>query len=140
MLIYCDSSALVKLVIDEPASDDLEGWLAAQPDPVLISSVLARTEVVAAVARTEPAAVGLAADLLAAVTVVELDAALADEAARLEPPGLRSLDALHLAAALRVGSAVGSLVSYDERMLVAAGQHGVAVAHPGWQPAPGGAP
>lgn len=137
-MIYCDSSALVKLVIEEPASDDLEGWLAAQPDPVLISSVLARTEVVRAVARTDPAAVGLAADLLAAVTVVELDASLADEAARLEPPGLRSLDALHIAAVLRVGSAAGSLVSYDERMLAAAVQHGVAVAHPGWQPAPGG--
>ncbi len=138
MLIYCDSSALVKLVVDEPASADLERWLTAQPDPTLISSVLARTEVVRAVARMDPTAVDVAADLLSTVTIVELDATLADQAARLGPPGLRSLDALHIAAAKRLGSAVEALVSYDGRMVDAAGQHGLAVAHPGWQPAGGG--
>jgi predicted nucleic acid-binding protein len=132
MIIYCDSSALVKLVIDEPESAELEAWLGLQPEPVLVSSVLARTEVVRAVARTDPNAVQLAVDLLAAVSVVELDVSLADDAARLDPPELRSLDALHVAAALRLGSALGSMVSYDERMLDAAKGYGVAVAHPGW--------
>ncbi|MGH3869916.1 MAG: hypothetical protein ACRDSR_00125 [Pseudonocardiaceae bacterium] len=41
----------------------------------------------------------LAVDLLAAVSVVELDVSLADKAAQLDPAELRSLDALHLAAA-----------------------------------------
>jgi predicted nucleic acid-binding protein len=96
VFLYCDSSALVKLVVEEPESAELEVWLGAQAEPVLISSVLAHTEVVRAVARTDPDAVNLAVDLLAAVSVVEL----ADEAARLDPAELRSLDALHLAAAL----------------------------------------
>lgn len=134
VIIYCDSSALVKLVIDEPESAELEAWLGSQPEPVLVSSVLARTEVVRAVARTDPNAVHPALDLLAAVSVVELDVSLADEAARLDPAELRSLDALHMAAALRLGPALGSMLSYDERMLDAAKGHGVAVAHPGWRP------
>lgn len=134
MLLYCDSSALVKLVVDEPGSAELEVWLGSQPEPVLISSVLARTEVVRAVARTDPDAVNLAVDLLAAVSVVELDVTLADEAARLDPAELRSLDALHMAAALRLGPALGFVISYDERMLDAARRHGVGVAHPGWPP------
>ena len=134
MLLYCDSSALVKLVVEEPESAELEVWLGAQPEPVLISSVLAHTEVVRAVARTDPDAVNLAVDLLAAVSVVELDATLADEAARLDPAELRSLDALHMAAALRLGPALGFVISYDERMLDAARRHGVGIAHPGWPP------
>ncbi|MGH3686670.1 MAG: hypothetical protein ACRDRU_08925 [Pseudonocardiaceae bacterium] len=43
---------------------------ARSPNPVLVSSVLARTEVVRAVARTDPDAAHLAVDLLAAVSVV----------------------------------------------------------------------
>ncbi|MGH3788257.1 MAG: type II toxin-antitoxin system VapC family toxin [Pseudonocardiaceae bacterium] len=132
MIIYCDSSALVKLVVNEPESTKLETWLGSQPEPVLVSSVLARTEVVRAVARTEPDAVHLAVDLLAAVSVVELDVSVADEAARLDPAELRSLDALHMAAALRLGPALGSMISYDERMLDVARRRGVTVADPGW--------
>lgn len=132
MIIYCDSSALVKLVIDEPESAELEAWLGSQLEPVLVSSVLARTEVVRAVARTDPNAVQLAVDMLAAVSAVELDVSLTDDAALLDPAELRSLDALHMAAALRLGSALGSMVSYDERMLNAAKRHGVGVVHPGW--------
>jgi uncharacterized protein len=134
VIIYCDSSALVKLVIDEPESAELETWLGSQPEPVLVSSVLAWTEVVRAVARTDPNAAHLAVDMLAAVSIVELDVSLADDAARLDPAELRSLDALHMAAALRLGPALGSMVSYDERMLDVAKRHGVAVAHPGWPP------
>lgn len=83
VILYCDSSALVKLVVEEPESTELEAWLGSQPEPVLISSVLARTEVVRAVARTDPDAVHLAVDLLAAVSMVELDVSLADNAAQL---------------------------------------------------------
>ena len=118
VIIYCDSSALVKLVIDEPESAELEVWLGSQPESVLVSSVLARTEVVRAVARTDPNAAHLAVEMLAAVSVVELDVSLVDDAARLGPGELRSLDALHMAAALRLGPALGAMLSYDERMAV----------------------
>jgi len=89
---------------------------------------------VRAVARTDPNAAHLAVEMLAAVSVVELDVSLADDAAQLGPAELRSLDALHMTAALGLGPALGSMLSYDERVLDAAKRHGVAVAHPGWRP------
>jgi predicted nucleic acid-binding protein len=52
-------------------------------------------------------------------------------AAHLEPPTLRSLDAIHLATALRLGDALAAFVSYDERLLAAAAQLGLPTASPG---------
>jgi uncharacterized protein with PIN domain len=60
MLVYCDSSALVKMVVDERESQDLEAWLEQQGAPQLCSSVIARTEVVRAVRRFGEDAVQLA--------------------------------------------------------------------------------
>jgi predicted nucleic acid-binding protein len=131
VLLYCDSSALVKLVVNEPESDALESWLATQPEPALISSVVARTEVIRAIGRSDPSAVTPAQELLEAVSVVELDAALADEAAGLQPALMRTIDALHVASALRISEALGVLVSYDDRMLAAAREHGLTAASPG---------
>lgn len=131
MLLYCDSSALVKLVVNEPESDALESWLAAQPEPALISSVVTRTEVIRAIGRSDPSAVIAAQELLEAVSVVELNAALADEAAGLQPALMRTIDALHVASALRISAALGVLVSYDDRVLAAAREHGLTAASPG---------
>ncbi len=130
-MIYCDSSALVKLVVDEPESDALEAWLATQPDDTpLVSSVLARTEVVRAVSRYGHEWTDAAKELLKSVAVVELDAVLADDAAQFEPPELRSLDALHLASALRLGQALTAFVAYDLRLTDAARAHGLPVNSP----------
>ncbi len=93
--------------------------------------MLARTEVVRAVGRTDPGAIPAAWQLLQSVSIVEMDAALADQAAQLGPGTLRNLDALHLVSAMRLGPALGALVSYDERMLAAAQHHGLATASPG---------
>lgn len=51
-------------------------------------------------------------------------------AERLEPPALRSLDAIHIASALMLGEELAALVSYDERMLNAARMIGVPTASP----------
>lgn len=88
MLIYCDSSALVKLVAEESESRALEEWLSAQPEPVLTSSVLARTEVLRAVRRLGPEAVDAARELLADLAMVALDGDLADHAGGLDPAGM----------------------------------------------------
>jgi predicted nucleic acid-binding protein len=130
-VIYCDSSALVKLVVDEPESDALEAWLATQPDDAhLVSSVLARTEVVRAVSRYGQEWIEAATELLKSVAVVELDGTLADDAARFDPPELRSLDALHLASALRLGQALTAFVAYDLRLAESAGTRGLTVQSP----------
>lgn len=46
--------------------------------------------------------------------VMDRDLLLA--AGRLEPSGLRTLDAIHLAAALAAGADLGGVVTYDDRM------------------------
>lgn len=61
--------------------------------------------------------------------LVTLDDRLLDAAAEL-PVEVRSLDAIHLAAALSIGSDLGVLVTYDERMARAADELGIEVAAP----------
>lgn len=130
-LIYCDSSALVKLVVAEAESDELRRWVFAQTEAVLVSSVVARTEVVRAVRRVGLEPAPAAAELLESVTMIALDADLADEAGGLAPPVHRSLDAIHLASAQRLGTALGAFVAYDERLVRAAEALSFTVVRPG---------
>lgn len=131
VLIYCDSSALVKLVIAEAESEALQRWLLEREGHLLVSSVLGRTETLRAVRRTDDEATDVAAELLTSVALVDLDAALADEAGALDPLSLRSLDAIHLASAQRLGDALGAFVAYDARLAEAALAAELPVVQPG---------
>ena len=62
--------------------------------------------------------------------LIRVDEPLLDRAAELDPPGLRSLDAIHLAAALELGSDLGVLVVYDARLRHAALAQGLDVDTP----------
>ena len=66
------------------------------------------------------AAVRRARELLGRVSLVRLDDLLLDEAADVRGETLRSLDAIHLAAARAVGPSLGEVITYDHRMAVAA--------------------
>ncbi len=77
-----------------------------------------------------PAAVAMARRLLRSVDLVRLDDALLDAAGMLEPPALRSLDAIHLAAAHLVAPTLRAVVTYDRRMAEAATSLGFPVAAP----------
>lgn len=115
MAWYVDTSALVKLVAPEPESDGLREWLEAR-DEALVTSDLARTELFRAVRRVRPKSVPMARQVLDTLTVLRLETPVFEEAARLEPPALRSLDALHLAAALLLEDDLLGVVTYDERL------------------------
>ena len=124
-----NASALVKLVVAEAETDALRAWLvAAERDPV--SSDLARTELVRAVRRAAPDRVVRARVVLDAVTLLEVSTAIFEEAGRLDPVIVRSLDAVHLAAALSLGDDLDAIVTYDDRLAEAARANGVAVAAP----------
>lgn len=126
---YLDSSAFVKLLVAEPESQALRTHLRRWPERV--SATLLRTEVVRALRRSGHGhLVGPARRLLGAVTLVRLDEPLLDRAGELEPAGLRSLDAVHLAAALSVGPDLGVLLTYDDRLRDAALAQGLAVEAP----------
>ena len=73
-----------------------------------------------AVRLSDPAAVPRAREVAASVTLIRLDDPLYDLAADLEPASLRTLDAVHLAAALSVGEDLAGVVTYDARMEAAA--------------------
>jgi len=62
--------------------------------------------------------------------LIRLDEPLLDRAGEFDPPAMRSLDALHLGAAMAIGSDLGVLVTYDERLADAARERGIRVSYP----------
>ena len=131
--VYLDSSAAAKLFKEEPESAALEGWLAGQDSALVLTCDLTRTELRRAldVAGVGPDARQECDEWLADCALLRLNPTLCDRAGRLRPgTRLRSLDALHLAAALALGPALLAFVAYDERLCAAAKQAGIAVVSP----------
>ena len=129
MAFYIDTSALVKLVVAEAETDALRTWLAHDDrDPV--SSDLARTELQRAVRRAAPDRLVDARSVLDGVTLMELTTSIFESAGRLEPTTLRSLDALHVAAALDLGDDLEGIVTYDDRLAEAASSNGIPLTTP----------
>ncbi|WP_055483367.1 type II toxin-antitoxin system VapC family toxin [Sphaerimonospora mesophila] len=118
-MIYLDSSALVKLVVLEAETAALGQWLAARATPV-VTCALARTEVPRAVRPHGAEAIAAARGLLSRLRIIAMDDRLLDAAGVIGPPGLRSLDAVHLCAAQALDRALDWFVAYDERLLAAA--------------------
>ena len=91
MACYLDTSALVKLVVEEPETEALRIWLAAA-DRSPVSCDLARTELLRAVRRAAPDRIVRARAVLDAITLVTVRTAIFEQAGRLDPPVLRTLD------------------------------------------------
>jgi uncharacterized protein len=125
---YLDSSAIVKLVVREPETDALRRHLRRRR--TLITSALARTEVLRAVLPGGEAAVTAGQRVLSRFDLVRVSDRLLRGAGVLLPLDLRSLDAVHLATAGHIGSDLGEIITYDQRMAVAAQQMGYKVSSP----------
>lgn len=137
--LYCDSSALVKLYVPEPDSDQLNRALLGRQD--LWASDLAVTEIVSSVVRrrregllnTEQAnriRRAIVADLESGlIRRVDLTRDTHREAEQLllllATPPLRAADALHLALAVAAG--IATLLTYDRRLRDAAVATGIDV-------------
>ena len=125
---FLDASAFVKLLIVEPESAELRRWIRGRD---LASSDLLRTEARRAVAG-EPAEVRLHCErLLAEIPKIRLVPSVLDRAGDLPGQGLRSLDAIYMACALRLGDDLSGIVSYDLRQLAAAEGLGIPTTSPG---------
>jgi len=126
---YLDSSAFVKLIVAEPESQALRRAIARWPQHA--SSALLRAETIRALRRSgNTHQVPAARRLLRAVAMIRVDEPLLDRAADLEPGELRTLDAIHLAAALEIGQDLGVMLAYDSRLIAAAQAYGLAVESP----------
>ena len=129
MAFYLDTSAAAKLVVAEPASKAMASWAAVHETGIVASDLL-RTELLRATRRVAPNRMQRARAVLEALTLFNLTSATFERAATLDLEGLRSLDALHLAAALELGDELDGIVTYDDRMAAAASLYGVAVIAP----------
>jgi predicted nucleic acid-binding protein len=127
-LLYLDSSAIVKLVVPEAETAALRRSLRSWPERV--SSVVARIEVERVARRIGGGVVRRAGSVLARLAFVGLDPRVVEGAGRAEPPELRTLDAIHLATALSLGTDLGALCAYDSRLAEAAVSAGIEVIAP----------
>jgi uncharacterized protein len=129
MAHYLDTSALVKLVVAEPETQALRGWL-LESERSPVSCDLARAELLRAVRRAAPDRAIQARAVLDSITLVGVTTATFEAAGRLEPEILRTLDAVHLAAALELGDDLETIVTYDDRLARAARLNGVQISSP----------
>ena len=128
-MFYLDTSAAVKLVIAERGSTALRRWLASRGEQ-MISSDLLRTELLRVTRRAAPEQMVQARAVLDSLILVTLSTTVCERAALLEPDLLRSLDALHLAAALEIGDELEAIVTYDQRLAESAEALGISVVAP----------
>jgi hypothetical protein len=118
----------VKLAVREPETGALLSYLRRRRP--LISSALARTEVLRALLPSGDAALRRGRDVLGRVDLVRVSDRILGAAGVLRPADLRSLDAIHLATARALGDDLHQIVTYDERMASSAGALGLRVVAP----------
>jgi predicted nucleic acid-binding protein len=123
---YFDSSALVKLIVPERESLALRTAILDEEWEVIVSSVLAHTEVLRAVSAADGSAEveRVARAVLSEAVLLDASPAVLDDAAAVAPASVRSLDAIHMATAASAAAGqqplvpadLAAVVTYDARM------------------------
>jgi predicted nucleic acid-binding protein len=131
VIVYVDTSALLKRVVVEPESDPVRQLLArlAAAGDLLASSALTWVEVHRALRRADvPDLPALTAAALSGIDEFPLRPGTLDRARTIGPLALRSLDAIHLASA--IGLQAQRMITFDERLAAAAHDEGIDVLAP----------
>jgi len=129
-MIYLDSAAVVKLAHAEAETEALREWLSERADTGWISSALVEVEAFRALARHAPQAIARLHPVLDLIDMVDLSPDIRILAQTVSPASVRSLDAIHLATALRRTGELTSFVTYDKRLADAATAAGLTVDMP----------
>ena len=129
-LYYADTSAVIKLLVEESHSKAFAAFYDAHADTEWVSSALLRIELTRAVTRAVPTLLPDARDLLLAFSFVAIDDDIVEGAMNEPDRGLRSRDAIHLATARILSEDLDTIVSYDDRLLKAATDAGLPTASP----------
>ena len=126
--VYVDTSAVGRVLLGEPDAAAVLRELAAFDQH--IASRLMRIELRRVALRE--AALDAANQLLAGVALIPLDDAVLTVSETLPPPAVATLDAIHLATALRLDDAgiLETVMTYDDRLADGARHHGLQVLAP----------
>jgi hypothetical protein len=112
-LVYLDASAFVKLVVAEPETASLSAALEGVAR--IVASEILEVEVLRA-SRRAGCDLRAARAQLEAVRLMPLTEEIRSLAGGLDPPSIRSLDAIHIASVLSLHERLEGLFTYDERM------------------------
>lgn len=127
--LYLDTSALGRILLAEPDATairqtlaDYDAWWSSALLIVELRRLAARENVEAAAER-----------MLPGVRTVAVDTASLERASRLRPPEVRTLDAIHLDAAVELHgrSEVAAVLTYDRQLQTACAHHGLPITSPG---------
>lgn len=143
-MIYFDTCALLKLIRADQDSEALGDFVDTRPEARWFSSELARAELVRTVRRVNHdsrgqlvdgdrlrAELGYVESLWERLDLIAVSTRVLHEAAAIEQPFLRTLDAIHLAAATSMRRSLSAFVTYDKKLATAAQQAGLPVLSPG---------
>ena len=129
MAYVVDSSALVKLIVNEQHSKSLSSWVDGCKQDLFISE-LARTEVSRAIARVDSNLNKQFNIIATRFGVIRVSTQVLTIAAVLSPTTLRTLDAIHLASCMILGDDLAGFVTYDSAQADAASHNGITVIAP----------
>jgi predicted nucleic acid-binding protein len=129
-LYYADTSAVIKLLVEETDSTAFAAFYDTHASAEWVSSARLRIEVGRAVARAMPTLLPEARDLLLAFSCIAIDDDIVEGAMNEPDRMLRSLDAIHLATARILAPELDALVTYDDRLVRAAGDAGLVTISP----------
>jgi uncharacterized protein len=143
-MIYFDTNALLKLIREDGQSWALGAFIDARPGTRWFSSEIARTELARTVRRVNHddrgrlvdeqrlrAELDYAERVWERLDLIAVTTRILTEAAAIEQPFLRTLDAIHLAAAMTLRGSLAAFVTYDKRLAAAAQEAGLPVQSPG---------
>ena len=142
-MIYFDTCALLKLIRADAESAALGSFIDARPTTRWFSSEVARAELVRTVRRVNhddrgrlidrarlSSELGYADRLCSQIDLIAVSTTVLHEAAAIELPFLRTLDAIHLAAAASLRASLSAFVTYDKRLAAAAVELGLPALSP----------
>lgn len=129
-MIYFDSSALIKLIAPEPESKMLSQWVRERWEYPRVTSALSKVDVLRTFRELGPAAEDLASIIVSKIDQLPVKQDVLDIATDLNC-GVGPVDAIHLASAYKIKEGLQAYVSYDETLLAAAKEAGLATASPG---------
>lgn len=131
--IYLDSSAIIKLFIEEPETAILRDWLAraAEVDSArFVTSELARVEVIGKLNQLA-VPTDRAASLFQSLILIPIKKIILDYAINSRALGLKTLDAIHHSTAIYLTGSLSSVVCFDKQLSMAFAASGLMVVSPG---------